>query len=92
MEVLTERIKEVKDMRFSEKIKMFIEASANVISGNTNYPENDFIFDFRYSGLQTVADGKRMMKSDLQNFGADFKKATNEAKQHQQNGKTTPAK
>jgi hypothetical protein len=79
-------------MRFSEKIKMFIDASANVISGNMNFPDSDFIFDFRYSALQTVADGKRNMKSDLSNFGSDFKKATNKAKDNQKNGKTTSAK
>lgn len=92
MEVLTDRIKEVNDMRFSEKIKMFIDASANVISGNMNYPDSDLIFDFRYSGLQTVADGKRNMKSDLNNFGSDFKKATNEAKRNQEDGKAASAK
>jgi hypothetical protein len=46
------------------------------------FPESDFIFDFRYTALQTVADGKRNMKSDLSNFGSDFKKATNQAKRN----------
>ena len=79
-------------MRFSKKIKLFIDASANVITGNMNYPDSDFIFDFKYTGLQTVADGKRNMKADLNNFGSDFKKATNEARRNQKDGKTATAK
>lgn len=71
---------------------MFIDASANVISGNMNNSDSEFIFDIRYSGFQTIADGKRNMKSDWKNFGSDFKKATNEAKRYQEDGETASTK
>ena len=79
-------------MRFSEKIKLFIDASANVITGNMNYPDSEYIFDLKYSALQTIADGKRNMKSDLKNFSSDFRKVTNEAKQHVKDGKAASTK
>lgn len=79
-------------MRFSEKIKLFIDASANVITGNMNYPDSEYIFDLRNSALQTIADGKRNMRSDFNNFSSDFRKATNEAKQHVKDGKAASTK
>lgn len=81
---------EAMKMDFMDRFKTFIDASANVISGMSNYSNRDFYLDACNIHLKTIGDGKREMRSDMINLGADFKKATKHAKNNMKNGKTAP--
>lgn len=80
-------------MKFTKKMKEFMSAYARFVN-NEIEPSSPILRGLDLGDLEycSPSDGKRNLGSDFGVVGADFRKATEEAKKKQKYGETSTAK